>query len=747
MKKIKSFIALLASLCIGFTATGLVACGGDNGKDKDPDSSYTDPDKDKDKDEVVDIELESGFNVKAVDSNKNPIANAYFNIGYYSAADGGNCFITGSGAVTQEKSAAALLKTDANGIARLNVASDSTKTYILFLADPANISASGSTPATPRGYSPNFGAGVAGVQFTEVEDGKYYAKANFTPDNSWGSLFDPEDNLVYTRYYPDYYKDELTVNYTPYVKDAKAGQLNYFIFEPYRAPMPAEDTSPELTDAVMAKGKKAASGIYRISWTADDPDAFVLLNLYSFSGGNYFQSNDDGSPTETYVLMHTGNAPTDTATLQAAYAKYSAWYGSDAQNYDNWLTSYKNTYSGKNYITLELTTDTSTIGYDFGYVADKNCKVTISVERIGDAAVWTTEEVTISMPDNQPKAQKEEGSVINVPLSASTVAVKGDDGYYHLGSKNGKIIYVQLTKPTRVNTTMSMAALANPKNTGDRPQFVISEDVFDEASNSGIHYYNNYANVVSGYAELANSDGLYPVNDILKTILEFFCKDMLNYQQYGESFWVAACQYYGETADGTENRPYLLEVGDNTVALSSGSAWVSFTPSSSGYYEFNYNVPGSVLANGKYYISLTGQQELKFKATGSGSTVNIKVSTIAENRYLKYYSTETDNGQVWHGTESHPLSFNNLLVHLVTIDHTAYNLPLYVNIKFGTSLMNGNYIIHVAGSSGYSLQIKVNNGYVNYGGSAIALSASETTSLKLDSSKDETFFIWLEKAA
>ena len=741
MKK-KLIIALLASLCIGATAAGLVACKGKPNNGNGGNGGGTEQGGGSVEENNDGTVLVKGFNIKAVDGNNNPVANAYFNIGYYNSSSFSDVYLTDSGTTTSDRSKAALLKTNKNGVATLEVDVDGSKTYKLFLADPAHISASGTTPSIPRGYEAN----LTTVEFTKAEDGKYTVTANFVLDNSWGALHDPSNDLVYSRYYPDYYKDELKVEYTPYKNDAEAGKYNYFTFAPYRAPMPNESSDQKLVDAVTEKGRKAASGKYRISWTADDPSAKVTLNLYSFEGGNYFQRNDDGSPTETYVLMHTGNAPTDAATLNAAYEKYK-WLDSSI-SYENWLVYYNNTFSGSNYITLELSSDTSTTVYSFGYVTDKNCNVTISVERIADAAVWTNEEVSVDMPQNAPAATQEAGSVINTPLLSSTVVVKDDDGFYRLGSKDGKKIYVQLKKPTRANTSFSLEYLSDIKNTENRPQFVVQKDVFDETSNTGVHYFYNYGGVIKGYASLANSDGLYPVNDLIKTVLEHFCKEMPNYQQYGDNYWLAACQYYGEVPDGTENNPYYL-YGNGTVTLTNGSAWVVYVPSASGYYEFNYNVPGSIQAKNNYYVELEAQTGLKFEVTGAGNSVSITANLINNtNRHLRYYGSDKSDTQTWHGTEENPLNLNTLLVYMVTIDHSAYNSPLTVSVKFDALLggmLNGDYIIRIAGNSDYSIKVKVENGYVTYDGNSLSLSDAETL-IQLDAANNGTFFIWLEAA-
>ena len=699
---------------------------------------------------AVEPAITKGFSIKAVDNNGNPVANAYFNIGYYDSSLKNDSYLTSSGTITDDRARAAQLKTNSLGWVGLEIDIESDIKFKLYVADPAYIDSRGTTPAIPKGYIMNFGSNEFGfalttVDFIKGDNGVYSATAKFKLDNSWGALFDPGNNLVYSRYYPDFYKDQLLEEYSPYVKNAQAGQLNYFTFAPYRAPMPGEDTSPSLTDAVMAKGRIAGSGIYRISWTASDPTAEVLMKLYSFSGGNYFQSNDDGSPTETYVVMHTGNVPTiDEAELQKLYELYKSLYGSDAQNYNTWKTSYLNSFSGTNYITLELSTDTSTNVYSFGYIANKNCNVTITVERIGEAATWTSQGVTMEMPSGATKAENREGRVIDAPLSASTVVFRDENGYYHLGSKDGAIIYVQLTKGTRVNE-LSMEFLSDANNTDNRPQFVITEDVFNEATNTGVHYYYNYGNVIKGYAALANSDGLYPVNDMLIIVLEHFCKNMLGYNQYGDNYWLAACQYYGEISDGPESKPYDLTEGKNSVTLTDGSAWVAFTPSATGYYEFTYNVPGSIAAKDKYYLSLEAQAEFKFQVTGTGDTLQLEVSSVKSSQHLRYYSSEAEDSQIWHGTEEFPLNVSNLLVYVVTIDHTTYNSALTVSIKFSTSLMNGNYILHVAGSDSYSIRIKAENGYIDYDGSAIALSSTQSTLLHLDSEDNDTYFIWIEK--
>lgn len=798
MKKRKIFVALLATLCIGATSAGLIAC--ENNTDPPPDPPITNPGNNdnnnnnnnnnnennnnntndnngdnnnnndgsgdntgtEEPEDEPDPDITKGFLVKAVDNKNNPVAGVYFNIGYYDSSAGNDCFLTSAGKITSNKSKAALLKTNKNGLVGLGVELDSVKNYRLYLADPSTISPSESTPAVPKGYKADFGESQFGfeittVEFTQVEEGLYSATAKFKLNNGWGELFDPDDNLVYRRYYAVHTDEELTIDYNPHVKNASPEHMNYFTFAPYRAPMPdGLDTEKnpedmELLTSILAKGYRAASGVYKISWTADDADAEVLLNLYSFSGGTYFYQNDDGSPAESYVVMHTGNAPTDTDTLQAAYEQYKMRFGNnEVGTYDSWLAEYNMTFSGTNSITLDLSTDNATTNYSFGFVTNKSCIVTISVERIGEGVIWTTEEVMVKMPANEPEASEQEGRVVNAPLSADTEVVRGDDGYYYLGV-GGPKLYVQLNNPTRVNTTLSMAYLADINNTDGRAQFVITRDELDEQTRKGVHYYENYGNVVLGYAALANSDGLYPVNDLLKTVLEHYCLNMLDYSQYGDKYWLAACQYYGKISDGTEENPYNLSLASNRITLNDGKAWVSFTTATGGYYVFNYNVPESIEVNGNYYIYVGAQEELKFEVEGSGESIDITVDEIADNRHLRYHSSDAGDAQVWYGDDTNPINLSAInAVFMVTIDHEAHNSALTVRIQFPPILaeaLSGEYIIHVAGSDGYSIEIKVGDSFEAYlEGNTVSLS-DVATLLHIDSDKDETFFIWFTRVS
>ncbi|MCH5146794.1 MAG: hypothetical protein J1F61_02165 [Clostridiales bacterium] len=664
----------------------------------------------------------TAFAIKAVDAYGEPIANAYFSIGYYDSAIYIDRFIKEDGTVTTNAASAYVVQSDENGNAIFNtfLSSQAEREYSVYIADPSAIGGEGSKSGIPDGYRVDFGYTQIGdmviaknsAPFAKNDDFSYSVTVKFLIDNSWSTLYDENNDLQYSRYVKSG-ETKITEAHTPYVKSAQKGKYNYFTLMPFPYHL--------INEIDMGKSYKAAEGVYRVTWTASDANADVELYLYDFYvAPQVIKTNSDGSPADSHVTKHSGSVPTDQTLLQQ---RYNAYTNNDGMlSYGAWLADYSKTFSGSNYVDVEITENTSAVNCCLAYIADTDCDVTITVERIGDAATWTTVSNTVDMPSNAPKAQDntEGRRMMHVPLDKAIY--RDANGNYHLDSVTGPMIYVQLKNATRVNS-YSMVYLAHYKieTDGDedpyRTQFNYYTEEFNEETNSGVRTFTDYTKVVLGYGELANKDGLYPVNDLLKTILEEFCRGYSD----SDNYWVAACSYYGYIPAGTEDAPYEVNtaIGGNTITLKNGSAYVYFSSSKTGYYGFYSEdgkiegIEGGILVEGVarstnngtknfdiIYVEIAALSDIKFKVTKQGSsTANVTVIALVDGNFpaLKYDDSNADVSTPALGTEGNPISAKAGALQ-VTVDLDKYDGYIEVNVR-ALPIAEGNYTINVFGSS------------------------------------------------
>lgn len=686
------------------------------------------------------------FTIIAVDQNGAPVANAYFNIGYYNSSTYETYYLTENGELNADKSQIYAAKTNSRGIATFyTFLSNNDVAYKVYIADPLSITGDGIISGVPDGYSVRFGSanGFTRTDADFVKDDivNYSVTVNFTLSNSWDALYDSTNDLKYKRYVANPQKpEEITVDYTPYVKSVSSNRYNYFTLTPYKEVIP--DGNNADIDNAIALAKKAASGVYRISWSASRPSANISLYSYSFLSGNYFHSNDDGSPADTLVTMRSGSVPTNQSELQATYELHKSFIGDEVGSYGSWLESYKSTFSGGKYVDIEVAEDQAAASFCLAFISDTNCNVTISVERIGEVPTWSDVIKDAEMPANATPASEGSGRIIDVPLTSSIV--KDSSGNYCIGSVSGPIIYVQLNGSTRVDDR-SMVYLSDYEievdgGTVKTTDFVFTTEEFDAVSNSGVRTHTNYSKVVQGYGELANSDGLYPVNDLIKTILEQFCKNFIGYQNFDE-YWVAACSYYGPESDGSANAPYDLTTGNNTVNLN-GTTHVAFKTNTTAYYGFSssngvLSVSGGIEIDGAYYVKINAHEEFVFTVTGNGAAT-VTVDTIASTKIIEY-SFDGSNDV---GTDSNPVTIIGSGIYQVNIDHSmSKGNKIAVDIT-ALFLFDGEFRINVYGSSTAEI---LDASLQSINGKTIMIYEEIPTRFWVDDIADGTFFIKLTK--
>ena len=702
----------------------------------------------------------TAFTINAVDLSGNPVADAYFNIGYYDAGRYQDLFLKKDGSIADNVSEAYAIRTDDSGKAIFNVfLTGEPQSYSVFIADPSTIQSADGRNGIPDGYSVSFGYDdILGMPknsapFAKEDDFSYSVTVNFRIDNSWATLYDENNDLHYNRYVKSG-SSEITEDHTPYVKSVAKGKPNYFTLMPFPYNL--------INEIDLAKSYKAAEGVYRVTLTADNARADVELCLYDFYGTpQTIKTNSDSSPADSHVKMHSGNVPTDQTLLQERYEAYTS--GEGMLSYGAWLEDYAKTFSGSNYVDVEITEDFTGINFCLAYIADTDCEVTVTVKRIGDAAKWTMNEVTVPMPAGATKAQDNPGRVMLAPLDSAIVS--DSKGNYHIDSVTGPMVYVQLKNATRANS-YSMVYLADyqietdGKDDPHRTVFKYMTEEFNEATNSGVRTITDYSKVVLGYGNLANSDGLYPVNDILRTILEEYCRGYSN----DDNYWLAACSYYGPVPDGTEEAPYESTVGSTDITLNGGSAYVYFTATTTGYYGF-YSEDGSTLSGIEgtlvedvaievtlpdyntevryfdvIYVEIAALQDIVFSVSKSGvSTANVTVLKLIDGNHpvLKYDDSEADLEHAAKGTAKNPYKDVLAGVLLVTVDLDAYNDYIEVDLM-APAFRNGNYKITVFGSATATV---INESGENLIGKTIALTSSTAVRIRITDLTSGTFIL------
>ena len=693
--------------------------------------------------------VSTAFNINAVDQYGNPVIGAYFSVGYMNPSTYMHSYLKNDGTVVSNASNASAAKSNRYGIATFySFPSDTEREYGAYIADSY---ATGGVDGVPVGYTANLGSlnGIPNlsVPFTKDAEGNYTVTVHFTLSNGWGALYDGENDLKYKRYVADYKNpDQITEESTPYVKRASRNRYNFFTLRPFHVEYPA-NMDGALESLIDDLALKAASGIYRISWAASSSAANVELELYEFTGNNIrYTSNDDGSPSDGDIAMRSGTVPTDESVLQAKYQKYAKAYGAAAMGYNAWYDSYAASFSGSNYVDVEIEYDTAHLPYCLGFVSDINCNVTISVERIGDARVWTDIFDVKKMPSNASAASAGSGRITDVPFTSTLV--KDNNGNYRIGSTSGPLVYVQLNNPTRANPDSSMISLAQLEvddgNGGvvTKSVFNYLKEEFDATTNTGKRIYTDYTDVVKGYSKLANNDGLYPVNDLIKGLLEEYCMAYFRDYQHYNQYWLAACYYYGPEPDGSADAPYDLSTGNNSVTLN-GATYVAFKPTTTGYYGFSstagqISIANSVDVAGAYYVKLNAYEEFKFTINGNGGTT-VKVETISAAKTIEY--TYGEYGIV--GTDANPVTIAGSGVYLVNINHDVSNGEKVAVDLSATYMADGNYKIEIYGSA--TAEVLDATLSKNLKGTTVALTNATPTRLWIDDTVDGTFFMKITK--
>lgn len=202
---------------------------------------------------------------------------------------------------------------------------------------------------------------------------------------------------------------------------------------------------------------------------------------------------------------------------------------------------------------------------------EKGC--ILKIERIGNATVdlpWTD----IQADRNAIKVDSYANSEFvdfDVTDSSLTVVYNEKDGYYHLNSVDGPVIYVRI----------SSAIIESVTDTETIYKYLPSFVAMCETGRLGKVFYDedgaivkkeSYNDLLYQYAELCGANGMYPLNkqlaEVIKNIgehnswfdlsseLHIFGDDAANIVK--ENAWLFACAYENQKALGVEGKPVAL---------------------------------------------------------------------------------------------------------------------------------------------------------------------------------------------
>ena len=194
----------------------------------------------------------------------------------------------------------------------------------------------------------------------------------------------------------------------------------------------------------------------------------------------------------------------------------------------------------------------------------------LKIERIGNATVelpWTEVQADKNAVkvDNYINSEFVDFDVTNSELS---VVFNENDGYYHLNSVDGPVIYIRISSAVIESTTETetiykyLPSFVHMCGTGTMGKVFYDDD-------GTIVLKERYNELFYQYAELCGAGGMYPLNKQLAEVIQNLCDhngwtDLDGQNQifgdnatlvFEENAWLFACAYEQQFAKGTEGTP------------------------------------------------------------------------------------------------------------------------------------------------------------------------------------------------
>ena len=225
----------------------------------------------------------------------------------------------------------------------------------------------------------------------------------------------------------------------------------------------------------------------------------------------------------------------------------------------------------------------------------------------------------------------------------------GDDGYYHVGTKDSSVILVAcLGQDPELNKKHQSTGYA-PRgyDVGFTVQY--REKNQPLTAQKGKVAYNYYP-LVEAYAKASNSHGRYGVTEELKNFLDAYINDIGGTKNWVEGLggvghlpqgdeWLWACGYYEQRheADGSAEYPYTIEAGTSEVSVPAGG---------SVYYSIYLMMKGATLkitssstnVSFKWYNAMNSSNPTTVESNADGFICEMELEAM--NQYYFVFSTK-----------------------------------------------------------------------------------------------------------
>ena len=195
----------------------------------------------------------------------------------------------------------------------------------------------------------------------------------------------------------------------------------------------------------------------------------------------------------------------------------------------------------------------------------------LKIERIGDAKE-NMEYTAVQIDKNAVKVDNYVNSefvLFDITDPTQKAVYNEKDGYYHLNSEDGPLIYIRLTPETDEEAAYeTLPSLISIHETGGNNFLKFIKD--EDGNLIRIDYYNE---MIVAYGELCGTKGLYPLNEQLATAVkavgeqngwfddnkDFAFGDNAS-NVFMENAWLLYCVYENPKALGTEEKPAPVAV-------------------------------------------------------------------------------------------------------------------------------------------------------------------------------------------
>lgn len=393
---------------------------------------------------------------------------------------------------------------------------------------------------------------VQGENIATVEGGGNYVYS-WTPAKSGEMTITMSDDNEYGWFY-DIYEDGTSIadngQYSNY-EGLSTYTVDVTADVEYRVAVNTVDTDP-LTYMPLA-----GDVTFTMTYEATDKDPYIYK--YNSIGLDDNEILVDGSAVVTICELNTWGQTGKYLITAPEGCKVSEWTTED------WGSTFTKKSSNETN-TYEVVYDGSASVY-IGF--EGVTEATVNVTKTGDVSTGggnTGNEYTNYFNEVTPEAYKFTGNADNLFYvwledGAKPTAVLGNDGYYHLGSATGPVLYVDL-------------------DMGMHPYYTVA-GLQAVAAEGRLYHYNNkidYSSALLEYAACKDSKtGLYPVTKDIKEILVEYGDGQGWYNPEGpaylfgdaevaeESAWLFMCCYEGVVDKTATDTKWVTDSKDGFV--------------------------------------------------------------------------------------------------------------------------------------------------------------------------------------